>query len=128
MLKTVLLFTFLTVGMSCKTSTNMLSADIIDVDNIENPVTNIEAYHHKDVKVFRQAGENQMIYALTLFRINNDTLRPYIGNITALNTYDTAQYEWINDSTVTIILKNNLHSEKPYTLSGYGRTSSLSWD
>ena len=121
-------FILLILLTSCKTSTNMLSAEIIDVDNIENPVTNIEAYHHKDVKVFRQASENRIIYALTLFRINNDTLRPYIGNITTLNTYDTAQYEWVNDSTVTIILKNNFHSEKLYTLSGYGRTSSLSWD
>lgn len=106
----------------------MILNDIIEVENIENPITNIEDYHGNDIKVFRKTSENRIIYALTIFRKNNDTLRPYIGYITALNTYDTAEYEWVNDSTVTFILKNKLHTEKPYTLSGYGRTTSLSSD
>lgn len=108
----------------------MLTTEIIEVEDINKPIADIEDYNGNDVKVFRKTSENQMLYALTLFRDKKDaSSRPYyMGIITALNTYDTAEYEWVNDSTVTFILKNKLHTEKPYTLSGYGRTTSLSSD
>ena len=119
---------FIMIWISCKISTNELTTDIIEVEHIENPVTNLETYHHKDVKVFRHTGENLTIYALTIFRNNKDSLIPYVANVYALNTYEKATYQWVNDSTVTFILKNKFHNHKPFTVTGYGSTTSLTWE
>jgi len=126
-------FVLLILFNRCKTSTNVLTTKIIEVEDIERPITK-EAYHENDVKVFRsREGENHMLYALTLIRYNKeDTLSPYLKlylfGIVSLNTYETAEYERINDSTVTFFLKNKFHIEGPYTLSGYGGTTSGSMD
>jgi len=121
-------FVLLILFNSCKTSTNVLTTKIIEVEDIQRPITNVEDYQGDDVKVFRKTSESQIFYALTLFRDKkDDSSRPYyIGVISALNTYDTAEYEWVNDSTVTFILKNKFHTEKPFTVSGYGGTTSMS--
>ena len=127
-IKTLLFCNFIMAWMSCKISTNELTTNIIEVEHIENPVTNFETYHHKDVKVFKHTSENKTVYALTIFIKNKDSLKSYVANVYALNTFDKATYQWVNDSTVTFILKNKFHNHKPFTITGYGSTTSLSWE
>ena len=152
---TIILLILLT---SCKTQSPELSIPIKEVEDIEK--INFEGHRNHDVEVYRAKtvqpenvlpnldpeskkratdavikylnNDNHFVYAFIFYRNENGKVRHYIGNIISEFTFDFADYEWVNDSTVTFNIENKYHSLGTCTFSGYmtanGRVTSMKMD
>ncbi|WP_242084550.1 hypothetical protein [Aestuariivivens sediminis] len=151
-LYTIILLILLT---GCKTQRPELSIVIKEVEDIEN--INFEGHQNHDVEVYRIKTvqpeyilpkldpepkkratdaiinklnkDSHFVYALIIYRNQNGKVRNYRAHIISEFTFDVADYEWINDSTVTFNIKNKFRSLGTYTFSGYmtanGRVTSM---
>jgi len=154
-LYTIILLILLT---NCKTQSSELSIPIKEVEDFES--INFEGHQNHDVEVYRIKtvqpdyilpdldpeskkrvtdavintlnNDNQFVYALIIYRNHNGKVRYFIGNIISEFTFDFADYEWVNDSTVTFNIKNKFHNLGTYKFSGYitanGRITSMNKD
>lgn len=94
-------------------------------------VPNVTLHTNKDVEIFRsddKSDEDRTLYSCIIYRNDNGILRGYQVYTSELIKYERATYHWVNDSTVTFILKNVSHNSEKYTISGYGGATSLSVD
>ena len=155
-MKVSFLLVFLFTLVSCQTTKDSLTVDIVEVDDINNLSINLDEHLDKDVDVFRNIiivpeevlpnldlesqekvteelknitrKENHIVYNLIIYRKNQGKIRDYRAMIISTFTYDKATYEWVNDSTVTFNLKNKFHSHEAYSVMGYGNTTTLITD
>ena len=127
-MKILSLFGILILFCNCTSSKDPMTTDIIKVENITNLDAKLKEHKNKDVEVFMSNMGNKLVYSLTIYRNDNIKLHHYSAYVYSLNTYNNAEYEWVNDSTVTFNLINKFHSHETYTVSGYGGTTALITD
>lgn len=129
-----LLFVFL--FLMCQSSPDVFEVEIQNIKSFEqfNKNCNEHIHNDNDVEIFTHITENgDYLYSCTIYKFNNDTIRAFMAYPVDIHKYDRAVYEWVNDSTLTFILKNKYIDSKKYTITGYisadgNRTTSLGWE
>lgn len=113
---------------ACGKTNSGKTISLIDYENINKLSPTIDLHKDKDVELFISQGENRIIYSCIMYRIENGELKGYQIYATELNTYDKANYQWVNDSTMTFTLSNEYHNSKTFKVTGYAGTTALAWE
>ena len=128
-MKAALLFILIILFMSCASTNGEIEIPILEYDKgISNLVPNVALHKDKDVEIFRDDEKNRIAYSFIIYRIDKGILRGYQANTSSLNTYNKANYQWVNDSTVSFRLNNKFHISEKYTIIGNEGWTSLSWE
>ncbi len=129
-MKTITFFILTILLCACGKTNHGKTISLIQYDNAINKLSpTVDLHKDKDVEIFISKSDNHMIYSCIIYRIDNGELKGYqIYDVSELNTYDEATYQWVNDSTMTFTLSNKHHNSKALTVSGYGNTTGLSWN
>jgi len=129
-MKAALLFILIIFFVGCTSPNGDIEMSIRVFDkNINKLSPNVPSHKDKDVEILSSNFENgsRIVYSCIIYRTDNGILKGYQAYVSSLNTYSEANYQWLNDSTVTFGLKNKFNVSKKYTIMGYGSTTSLHW-
>ncbi len=135
-MKTISFFILIILLCACGKTNSGKTISIIDYENATTLSPNVDLHKDKDVEIFISKLDNHMVYSCIMYRIDDGELKGYQVHTVELNTYEKANYQWVNDSTMTFTLSNKSHNSKTFTVTGYhskvpgkeGRITSLSWD
>ncbi|WP_372768368.1 hypothetical protein [Lutibacter sp.] len=128
-MKTISFFILIILLCACGKSNHGKTISLIQYDNAINKLSPTADLHKdKDVELFISQDENRIIYSCIMYRIENGELKGYQIYATELNTYDKANYQWVNDSTMTFTLSNEYRNSKTFKVTGYAGTTALAWE
>lgn len=92
----------------------------------KNPSADTNKYKPGDVEVFKLISGKDTIYFTRMYRLYNNEIRSYETTLTGSFGYDTMNYNWLNDSTVTFTLINSSNqNSQDITIMGSGATTSV---
>lgn len=117
--------------MACASPNGEIEIPIRVFDKTINKLSpNVASHKDKDVEILSSDFENgsRIVYSCIIYRMDNGILKGYQAYVSSLNKYSAAKYQWLNDSTVAFILKNEFHISERYTIMGNGSSTSLHWD
>lgn len=127
-MKTIPYFILIILLCACKKTNIEKSIALIEYENVNKLRPNVNLHKDKDVEIFVTRDKNQLVYSCIIYRIDNGELKGYQVHNVELNTYDKANYQWINDSTITFTLSNEYRNSKIFKVTGYDDTTGLDWD
>jgi len=128
-MKATLLFILIIFFVACASPNGDIEIPIRVFDKSINKLSpNVASHKDKDVEIFSDNEKNRIIYSCIIYRMDNGILKGYQVNVSSLNTYSAAKYQWLNDSTVTFRLNNKFHISEKYTIIGYEGWTRLSCD
>lgn len=104
-------------------STSINAIEIKDFPPGEQPELKLENYETGDVEIHRTGSPEGSSYEIIYFHNYSGKLQDYRALYVVPETYDNAQYNWENDTSVTVTLVNS-ETQNKYTLHLFGNGSS----
>ena len=126
--------TLTVLPLACKNSDLAMKGEvsIIESKTEVEPEINLASHKNRDVEVYRMSFKDSTglfgsgIYSVRYFQKENDTLRSHKAWFSTGENFDKAEYNWVNDTTVSVRLYNSQSkNEKKFTLFGFGGSSGL---